>query len=422
VFDPTLNQMQERTDGGFSVSFVTAVPELVQSAAQNLAGIRSSLANAASSVAGPTTGIAAAAQDEVSVAIASMFGNFGQEFQALSAQAQTFHAQFVNLMNASAAAYAGAETANARAAHGDTPHPDVIAPRQHGNITIQNAETVFAASRQAMNSLSGGVSRAVGLLATNPAGFIANVQTAAQSVFLIGSPESMQNIASAVVNHTLGGITTSFAVDGEPTPVPNAHGEIYDGLVGTGDFTPPSGFEGQLVAGLTNFASSPFSGVLMGAVGPFVSPGVALGNSIGASLTDLTGGNPVAAFTDLLGTPANVVNGFFNGATLNLNPLAPIFSPFVSGGAEGGEQLTGMSLAFGGLFSPGQVVTGPGGPSYYGAGGSALNALGLDIAFVPPDDYAGGHVDIPAVPVGPIGAAAGLIDIVGQALGGALLG
>ena len=76
-----------------------------------------------------------------------------------------------------------------------------------------------------------------------------------------------------------------------------------------------------------------------------------------------------------------------------------------------------MSLAFGGLFSPGQVVTGPGGPMYYGTGGSALNALGLDISFVPPDPYAGGHVDIPAVPVGPIGATAGLVDILGQALG-----
>ena len=40
-----------------------------------------SLAEAAVTAAGPTTGIAAAAQDEISVAISSMFGNFGQEFQ-----------------------------------------------------------------------------------------------------------------------------------------------------------------------------------------------------------------------------------------------------------------------------------------------------------------------------------------------------
>src|SRR6202453_2483837 len=95
------------------MSFVIAAPELVQGAAQDLAGIGSSLADVTASVAGPTTGGAAAAQDEVSVAIASLFGNFGAEFQALSAQAQAFHAQFVSAMNGSAAAYISTEAANA---------------------------------------------------------------------------------------------------------------------------------------------------------------------------------------------------------------------------------------------------------------------------------------------------------------------
>jgi PE family len=93
------------------MSFLSATPDLVQGAAQDLAGIRSSLAQATSTAAGPTTGIAAAAQDEVSLAIASMFGNHAQEFQALSAQAQAFHAEFVSAMNGSAAAYVGAEAA-----------------------------------------------------------------------------------------------------------------------------------------------------------------------------------------------------------------------------------------------------------------------------------------------------------------------
>ncbi|ORW26850.1 hypothetical protein AWB91_05185 [Mycobacterium paraense] len=100
---------KERVD----MSFVIATPDLVESAATSLAGIRSSLAEAAATAAGPTTGIAIAAQDEVSVAIASMFGNFGEHFQAVSAQAQAFHQQFVSLMNAGAGAYASAETANA---------------------------------------------------------------------------------------------------------------------------------------------------------------------------------------------------------------------------------------------------------------------------------------------------------------------
>jgi hypothetical protein len=95
------------------MSFVIATPDLVQAAAQDLAGIGSSLEEATSTAAGPTTGIVAPAQDEVSVAIASLFGNHAQEFQALSARAQAFHAQFVTAMNGSAAAYVSAEAANA---------------------------------------------------------------------------------------------------------------------------------------------------------------------------------------------------------------------------------------------------------------------------------------------------------------------
>ncbi|WP_068177522.1 PE family protein [Mycobacterium sp. UM_CSW] len=95
------------------MSFVIATPDLVQSAATDLAGIRSSLVEAAATAAAPTTGIVTAAQDEVSLAIASMFGNFGEQFQAVSAQAHAFHQQFVSLMNAGAGAYASTEAANA---------------------------------------------------------------------------------------------------------------------------------------------------------------------------------------------------------------------------------------------------------------------------------------------------------------------
>ncbi|OBI91788.1 PE family protein [Mycobacterium sp. 1245805.9] len=94
------------------MSFLSVAPELLQGAAQQLAGVGSSLAEAAATATGPTTGIAAAAGDEVSVAIAAMFGNAGQEFHAISAQAQAFHSEFVALMNAGAGAYVGAEAAN----------------------------------------------------------------------------------------------------------------------------------------------------------------------------------------------------------------------------------------------------------------------------------------------------------------------
>jgi PE family len=107
------------------MSFVTAAPDLVEAAAQDLAGIRSSLMEASASVAVPTTGVVPAAADEVSAGVAALFGNFGKEFQAVSAQAQAFHAEFVNAMNAGAAAYAGAE-----AAAGQTLMSAVAAPAQ----------------------------------------------------------------------------------------------------------------------------------------------------------------------------------------------------------------------------------------------------------------------------------------------------
>jgi PE family len=95
------------------MSFVVAAPEQVQAAAHDLAGIRSMLAEASSSVAFPTTAVVPAAADEVSAAIATLFGNFGQQYQLLSAQARAFHTEFVDLLNAGAGAYLGTEIANA---------------------------------------------------------------------------------------------------------------------------------------------------------------------------------------------------------------------------------------------------------------------------------------------------------------------
>jgi hypothetical protein len=58
--------------------------------------------------------MAAAGADEVSAAIAQMFGAYGQEFQAFNAQAAAFHNEFVNLLNGSGAAYLSTEMANAQ--------------------------------------------------------------------------------------------------------------------------------------------------------------------------------------------------------------------------------------------------------------------------------------------------------------------
>jgi triacylglycerol lipase len=97
------------------MSFVIATPELATSAATDLASIGSTLNAAKSAAAAPTTGILAAAEDEVSAAIAAAFSAHGQGFQALGTQAAAFHDQFVQALTAAAGSYVSAEAANAAA-------------------------------------------------------------------------------------------------------------------------------------------------------------------------------------------------------------------------------------------------------------------------------------------------------------------
>ncbi|WP_142995513.1 PE family protein, partial [Mycobacterium persicum] len=98
------------------MSFVFAVPELVDAAATELAGIGSAISNANAAAAFPTTAIAAAGADEVSAAIAALFGAHAQAYQAVSAQLATFHEQFVRTLQVSVGAYASTDAAAAVAA------------------------------------------------------------------------------------------------------------------------------------------------------------------------------------------------------------------------------------------------------------------------------------------------------------------
>jgi len=96
------------------MAYVITEPEVVTAAAGNLAGIGTTLQDATAAAAGPTTTLAAAAADDVSIAISRLFGGFGQEFQAVTAQAAAFHNDFVSLLSGGAAAYLGTEGGNAR--------------------------------------------------------------------------------------------------------------------------------------------------------------------------------------------------------------------------------------------------------------------------------------------------------------------
>jgi len=86
-------------------------PQVLAAAAADVADINSAIGAARAAAAGPTTGLVAAAGDEVSAMSAALFGAYGQEYQALLQQAAAFHEQFVAALSSAGNAYAGAEAA-----------------------------------------------------------------------------------------------------------------------------------------------------------------------------------------------------------------------------------------------------------------------------------------------------------------------
>jgi hypothetical protein len=95
------------------MSYVIAAPTALAAANEQLAGIGSTLRDAHIAAAAPTAAALAAGADEVSTAITTLFNAHAAEFQALSAQAAAFHAQFVQALAAGVDSYASAEATNA---------------------------------------------------------------------------------------------------------------------------------------------------------------------------------------------------------------------------------------------------------------------------------------------------------------------
>jgi hypothetical protein len=94
------------------MSFLLISPEAVESAARSAATIGAAVNTAQSAAAVSTTSVTAAADDEVSAAIAALFSRHAQQFQALGARAVGFHEQFVAALQTAGGTYAAAEAVN----------------------------------------------------------------------------------------------------------------------------------------------------------------------------------------------------------------------------------------------------------------------------------------------------------------------
>jgi hypothetical protein len=90
-------------------------PQVLGAAAADASAIGSAINEAKAAAAGSTTGLVAAAEDEVSAITAQFFGAYGQEYQAMLQQAAAFHNQFAATLAAAGDAYAQAEAEAASA-------------------------------------------------------------------------------------------------------------------------------------------------------------------------------------------------------------------------------------------------------------------------------------------------------------------
>jgi PE family len=141
------------------MSFMLAEPGALVAAASEVAGIGSTLSTAHVAAAAPTTGVLAAAADEVSTQIAALFSQHARSYQQLSARAAAFHEQFVAALAATASDYAAAETAAAKTLTNavSAPAQALLGHPLGGALSnaVSRVEAVFAGNGMA-GALSGG--------------------------------------------------------------------------------------------------------------------------------------------------------------------------------------------------------------------------------------------------------------------------
>ncbi|ORW63752.1 hypothetical protein AWC24_02180 [Mycolicibacter senuensis] len=167
--------------------------------------------------------------------------------------------------------------------------------------------------------------------------------------------------------------------------------------------------QADMIQPIINFLGSPWGGVIMGSLGPGISPWVALLNSM------INGDS----FGQIMASP---LNGFLNGATLDLSALTPMINGL--GLFPEGMEMTHLDIAFGGLLSPGgnvaadplSLVDADGtvtGDQVAAIGGSIFNSVGITFTGVPVVNT----LQLDSDPIGPLGAWLGLNQVIASQLG-----
>jgi hypothetical protein len=96
-----------------AMSLLAVIPQLIVTAATTVEQVGAELTAADIQAAAQTTGIAFAATDDVSLAVAAFFSAHAQEYQTLATEAQNFHQQFADALRGAGSSYSATEAANA---------------------------------------------------------------------------------------------------------------------------------------------------------------------------------------------------------------------------------------------------------------------------------------------------------------------
>ena len=92
-------------------SYVITEPQIISAVATEVEGIGSAISAANAEATGPTSGLLAPADDEVSAAITNLFGAYSREYHAVVRHAAAFHDEFTRALAAAGNAYANADLA-----------------------------------------------------------------------------------------------------------------------------------------------------------------------------------------------------------------------------------------------------------------------------------------------------------------------
>jgi PE family len=286
------------------MSVLSVAPSAMAAASDNLANLGSALRNANAAAATQTTSIAAAAADEVSTAITALFGEHALEFQTLASQAATFHDEFVNLLNGGAAQYLNAEAANAR-------------------------QTLASVNPPAQ-------ARAAGAAYAAAAGDYFSIDTPFGPIRLTQMAVSGDPFANGPHTFSQGLISPVFSLWTQQNVTLSGGGttRLYTG-------------------GTLNY--SPLVPLLLSTLGPTVTGGASLADTVNVVSNALSSGNAQAAANALLSAPSKFSDAaLFGHTTITVAPLQELGDP--------GSPNLQEHIPFGGLFASlqplGQTFTG----------------------------------------------------------------